>query len=222
MLGRADSGTLARLTEHIGVLIAKRASFLIFTVLSIFFLLRDGAEIGRRCHILSVKMLGDPGEHLANLVVQAVRSTADGLVLVGLGEGVVLGAAYALAGLPHSILVGGLTGLLAMIPFGAPVIFSVAALYLLLTGNLAGALGVFAFGWVVLFVADHIIRPVLIGGGAKLPFLWVLLGIFGGLATFGLLGLFLGPALMAALVSLWREWTEHRSADANRVLTPTA
>ena len=57
-------------------------------------------------------------------------------------------------------------------------------------------------------IADHAIRPILIGGAAKLPFLWVLLGIFGGLETFGLVGLFLGPAIMAALVSLWREWTD--------------
>ena len=50
--------------------------------------------------------------------------------------------------------------------------------------------------------------PVLIGGAARLPFLWVLLGILGGLETFGILGLFLGPAVMAALISLWREWTD--------------
>jgi predicted PurR-regulated permease PerM len=50
------------------------------------------------------------------------------------------------------------------------------------------------------------VRPVLIGGATRLPFLWVLLGILGGVETWGLLGLFLGPALMAALMLLWREW----------------
>jgi len=66
--------------------------------------------------------------------------------------------------------------------------------------------GVFVAGSVVLFVADHFVRPVIIGEGAKLPFLWVLLGILGGVESFGLVGLFLGPALMAALVSVWRGW----------------
>ena len=61
---------------------------------------------------------------------------------------------------------------------------------------------------IVIGIADHVIRPALIGGAAKLPFLFVLLGIFGGLETFGLVGLFLGPAIMAAVVSLWREWTD--------------
>ena len=56
-------------------------------------------------------------------------------------------------------------------------------------------------------VADHAVRPALIGGTTRLPFLWVLLGILGGVETFGLLGLFLGPAIMAALILLWREWS---------------
>ena len=61
-------------------------------------------------------------------------------------------------------------------------------------------------GFVVTFVADHFIRPTLIGSATRLPFLWVLLGILGGVETWGLLGLFLGPAIMAALMLLWREW----------------
>ena len=63
-------------------------------------------------------------------------------------------------------------------------------------------------GFAVLFVADHFVRPVLIGGATKLPFIWVLFGIFGGITTWGLLGLFLGPAIMSVLILLWREWTE--------------
>ena len=56
-----------------------------------------------------------------------------------------------------------------------------------------------------MFVADHFVRPVLIGGATRLPFVWVLLGILGGVESFGLLGLFLGPALLAVLITLWRE-----------------
>jgi predicted PurR-regulated permease PerM len=59
----------------------------------------------------------------------------------------------------------------------------------------------------VIFLADHFVRPKLIGGATKLPFLWVLLGILGGVESFQLLGLFLGPAIMAALMLLWRELT---------------
>jgi predicted PurR-regulated permease PerM len=208
LMGYANKGSLAHLTQVVGILIARRLMFFFFTVLTLFFLFRDGIMLGRQFRTLCNRGLGRPGGHLVDLMVSAIRSTADGLVLVGLGEGALLAVAYMVAGVPHPALLGVLTGVLAMIPFGAPVVFGVASLLLLVHGSLVPAIGVFAFGMLVLFVADHFIRPVLIGGAAKLPFLWVLLGIFGGLGTFGVLGLFLGPALMAALVSLWREWTE--------------
>ena len=63
-----------------------------------------------------------------------------------------------------------------------------------------------AFGFVVVFVAEHFVRPVLIGGSTRLPFLLVLFGILGGAETFGLLGLFIGPALMTVLMVLWNDW----------------
>jgi predicted PurR-regulated permease PerM len=93
-----------------------------------------------------------------------------------------------------------------MVPFAAPVVFGAVALLLGSQGTVGTAVGVLVAGSFVLFVADHFVRPMIIRGGAKLPFLWVLLGILGGIESFGLVGIFLGPALMAALVSLWRSW----------------
>jgi AI-2E family transporter len=52
---------------------------------------------------------------------------------------------------------------------------------------------------------DALLRPLLIGGAVRLPFVWILLGIFGGINAFGLVGLFLGPAIVAALITLWRD-----------------
>jgi len=208
LLGRTDTGQFARVTQEVGIIIARRLTFFLFTILTLFFLFRDGVSLGKRFHTFAHRLLGQPGEYLATLTMSAVRSTADGLVLVGLGEGAVLGVAYYIFGAPHPALLAAFTGLLAMIPFGAPIIFTLASAVLLIDGSYYAAGGLFAFGWVVIGIADHAIRPILIGGAAKLPFLWVLLGIFGGLETFGLVGLFLGPAIMAALVSLWREWTD--------------
>ena len=157
---------------------------------------------------LSHRVLGPSGERVARHMIAAVHGTVTGLVLVGLAEGVLLGFAYALAGLPHPVSFAALTGVVAVIPFGAPVAFCAAGLYLLASGSTVAAAVVVGFGFLVVFVADHFVRPFLIGGAARLPFLWVLLGIIGGLETFGLLGLFLGPVVMAALISLWREWTQ--------------
>jgi predicted PurR-regulated permease PerM len=67
----------------------------------------------------------------------------------------------------------------------------------------------------VTFVADHFVRPVLIGGATRLPFIWVLLGILGGVSAWGLVGLFVGPAIMAAVILVWREWIGSQKGPIN-------
>jgi predicted PurR-regulated permease PerM len=195
LLGRLDRGVMIEWIQTLGRQLARRSTVLIFTLLSLFFLYRDGRGLVSDLEALTVRLVGPQGRRVGIQMVQAVRGTVNGLVLVGLAEGVVLGFAYVLLGLPH-----------AMIPFGAPVIFGVGALVLLSQSGVVSAIILLVIGAVVVFVADHFVRPVLIGGAVKLPFLWVLLGILGGLEGFGLLGLFLGPTVMAALIALWREW----------------
>jgi predicted PurR-regulated permease PerM len=208
LLGRIYSRVPAESAREVGGEIIHRLILFGFTMLTLFFLFRDGTALNRRLIGLSDQLLGAQGERIGRHMIQAVLGTVNGLVFVGLGEGVLLGIAYILAGLPHPVSIAVLTGILAVIPFGAPVVFGAAALYLAAAGSTAAAAAVFGFGVAVVFVADHFVRPVLIGGAVRLPFLWVLLGILGGLETFGILGLFLGPAVMAALISLWREWTD--------------
>jgi predicted PurR-regulated permease PerM len=108
--------------------------------------------------------------------------------------------------LNNPALLGAITGIFAMIPFAAKLIFSACSLVLVAEGHIAAGGGLFAYGMILTLVADNYIRPALIGGVVKLPFIWTLLGIIGGMETFGLLGLFLGPTLMAVLISIWRDW----------------
>ena len=208
LLGRIYSWVPMQSAREVGGEIVHRMILFGFTLITLFFLFRDGTPLSRQLIGLSDRLLGQQGERIGRHMIQAVLGTVNGLVLVGLGEGVLLGIAYIIAGLPHPVSFAVLTGILAVIPFGAPVVFGAAAAYLAAVGSVAAGAAVFGFGAAVVFIADHFIRPVLIGGAVRLPFLWVLLGILGGLETFGILGLFLGPAVMAALISLWREWTE--------------
>lgn len=208
LLGRLNPRSLASSARFYGAEIVHRLIIFGFTLLTLFFLLRDGASFSRQLLRISDRLLGSDGERMGRHMVQAVLATVNGLVLVGLGEGALIGIAYIVAGLPHAVSVAALTGVLAVIPFGAPLAFGAAALYLAATGSTIAGAAVFCFGLVIVFIADHAVRPVIIGGAARLPFLWVLLGILGGLETLGIIGLFLGPAIMAALISLWRDWTE--------------
>jgi predicted PurR-regulated permease PerM len=215
LLGRSETAGIFAFTRMLGAEIASRLTILLFTLLALFFIYRDGPALMKEMQVVANRVFGPPGSHLGQNAVAAVRATVNGLVLVGLGEGVVLGLAYWAAGMQHVVLLTLVTGVLAAIPFGAPLVFVFASLYLLATGHTTGAIVVMVTGWLVVFVADHFIRPILIGSSTRLPFVWVLLGIFGGLETFGLIGVFLGPAIMSVLMAIWREGAETPEATAS-------
>jgi predicted PurR-regulated permease PerM len=181
---------------------------LIFTIATIFFLYQHGEDLSRKTLGLLNRLTGESGTRYGSQAAVAIRATVSGLVLVGLAEGLLIGISYVLAAAPHPALLGLLTGVLAMIPFAAPLIFGAVALVLMAKGSMIAGVSVFAFGMLVLFIGDHFVRPKIIGDAVKLPFLWVLLGILGGVEVFGLIGLFVGPALMALVMTLWRDLTE--------------
>ncbi len=203
---RFDGPMLIANTRVVGSSLLHRAVIFFFTLFALFFMLRDGKALEVQLLAAGDRLFGPSGERIAHQIVRSVRGTIDGLVLVGIGEGVVMTVAYVVAGVPHAVLLGVLTAIGAMIPFGAAVLFGIAALLLLAQGSVGWAIAIFALGMVVVGIADHAIRPMLIGGATRLPFLWVLLGILGGVESFGLLGLFVGPATMAVLIMLWREF----------------
>jgi len=198
---------LIAMSEHIGALAGRRLIVFLFTLLALFFLFRDGDRLAVSLARLSERAFGPRGRAIGERIVNSVRGTVDGLVLVGLGEGLVLTIAYYFLGVPQTLLMGVATSIGAIIPFGAFVMFSLAAILLIYKGAIFGAVFIFALGMVVLTIADHVVRPYVIGSATRLPFLFVLVGILGGVEAFGMLGLFLGPAIMAILVDIWREAT---------------
>lgn len=208
LLGRLDTASAREFGQQIGADVVHRLVLFVFALLALFFIFRDGDTLIAQCRIAGERLFGPRGERIARQMAASVHGTLDGLVFVGLGEGLVMGVIYWLAGVPHPILLGAVTAIAAMIPFGAAVAVALAAVLLLGVNAVGAAVVVVVAGLTVIFVADHFVRPALIGGTTRLPFLWVLLGILGGAESFGLLGLFVGPAVMAALMLLWREFTD--------------
>jgi predicted PurR-regulated permease PerM len=210
LLGRLNRGDIFAFSQNVGTHLVRWLVTFTFTLVTLFFLFKEGETLSRSLFFLGNRLFGPRGEQVGRQIVASIHGTVDGLVVVGLGEGLVLGIAYYIVGVPHATLLGAATAIAAIIPFGAPLLFSIAAIMLLYQGSTIAAVVIFAFGMAVVGVADHLIRPVIIGGATRLPFLWVLLGILGGVETWGLLGLFLGPAVMAVLILLWREWTSSK------------
>jgi predicted PurR-regulated permease PerM len=202
-----DLNTLATWSQAFGGRILSVVVLVLLTFMALYLLFRDGERLAAQVLGFVDRVLGDPGERLATKLAAAVRGTVLGTVVVAVGEGLIIGTAYVVLGVPHAVLFGVLTIAFAMFPMGAWLAFTAAALVLLLQGgSVLAAAGLFGFGAAIMLVGDNVVQPYLIGNAIRLPFLWVLIGILGGVETLGLSGLFVGPVVMAALLTIWREW----------------
>lgn len=191
--------------KQIGFNLAHRSFQVGFTLLTLFFFYRDGDKLLIQVHHIGEYCLGDRWFRYADRLPKALRATVNGTIVVGIGVGVLMGICYGLVGFPAPTLTGFITALAAMIPFVVPIIFLIVAIVLFSVGSIISAVVVLIWGTLVMFVADHFIKPVLIGGAIELPFLAVLFGILGGVETLGILGLFIGPMVMVLFVTLWQE-----------------
>lgn len=179
---------------------------LLFMLIALFFVYRNGADFAAQLDLLGERIFPTRWERISRVVPATISSTVTGMTLIAIGEGIVLGLAYWVAGVPSPVTLGVLTGVMALIPGGAPLSFTLVSIYLVASGSPAAGLALFAWGSIELFIVDKTIRPKLVGGPIKLPFLPTFFGLVGGVKTLGFLGLFIGPVLMALLVSIWREW----------------
>lgn len=208
LLGGVNAGAVFGYTRTIGGQVANGIVLFLITLLALFGMLVRGRALADQARTVSRRALGAFGLRFTNGFANAVRGTVTGTVLVAVGEGTLIGIGYWVAGVPRPLLFAILTIFVAMLPFGAWFAFSLATIILLVQGHLIAAALLFGFSIAIMFVGDNIIQPALIGSSVRLPFIFALLGTFGGLETFGLVGLFLGPAIMSALLLTWDQWVE--------------
>ena len=95
------------------------------------------------------------------------------------------GLSYVVAGVPNPMVLTIATFLLALIPFGTPVAYGSVALWLFSQGQTVEAIGVFAWGVCIVSTSDNVIRPLVISGATQIPFLLIMFGVLGGVASFG-------------------------------------
>jgi predicted PurR-regulated permease PerM len=193
---------------------------LLFMLIALFFVYRDGASFARQLDLLGERILPNRWERISRVVPATISSTVTGMTLIAIGEGIVLGIAYWLAGVPSPVTLGVITGVMALIPGGAPLSFTLVSIYLAASGNVIQGVALLVWGSVELFIVDKTVRPRLVGGPIKLPFLPTFFGLVGGVKTMGFLGLFIGPVLMALLVSIWREWIREVELAEDRAVDP--
>lgn len=185
----------------------------VMTMIVLFALLLHGGALWSQLQRGFFKLGGQRFARILETIQQTTRGAIYGVVVTALVQGVLAGLGYWVAGAPVPLLLGLLTTALSILPFGTPLVYVPVALYLLAIQS-SWLPGLLLFGWGVgvVSMSDNIVRPYFISQAANVPVLLVLLGVMGGIIKFGLLGIFIGPALCAVAVALWLEWTSENQA----------
>ena len=206
-LGSMKAGSMLSWARAIAGEVARESGLFLVTLIMLVGMLARGAQITEQARLISARMFGTFGEDFLLRMTEAVRRTVAGTLLVSVIEGSMIGVGYAVAGVPQPLMFAVATILLALVPFGAWIAFGLAGLILIANGHILAGVLLIVFGATVMTIGDNVVQPAVIGGAVKLPFLLAFVGAFGGLAVMGLVGLFVGPVIMVALLLIWREWS---------------
>ncbi len=151
------------------------------------------------------RLAGDRGEGVVILAGQAIRAVALGVVVTALAQTLLAGIGLAVAGIPFAGLLTGIILLLCIAQIGPVLVMVPAVIWLFWTDQTAWGSALLV--WTVLVGAmDNVLRPLLIRKGADLPLLLIFAGVIGGLISFGIIGLFVGPVVLAVSYTLLKDW----------------
>jgi predicted PurR-regulated permease PerM len=183
---------------------------IILSLLLTFFFYRDGEAAAERLSATINRLGGDQGNHLLGVAGATMRAVVYGILGTALIQGVLAAIGFMIARVPGAILLGFITFVLSPFPGGPTLVALPAAVWLYRQESLGWALFMIVWG---LFVGgiDNLLRPLLISrAGGTTPLILVILGVLGGAMAFGLIGLFLGPTLLAVGYSLLEAWSTTR------------
>jgi predicted PurR-regulated permease PerM len=151
------------------------------------------------------RLAGDRGQKVVVLAGQSIRAVALGVVVTALVQTVLAGLGLAVAGVPFAGLLTAVILLFCIAQIGPTIVLAAAVVWLFWTG--ATGWGTALAVWTVIVgMLDNVLRPMLIRRGADLPLLLIFAGVIGGLLSFGLIGLFVGPVVLAVSYTLLKEW----------------
>ena len=184
---------------------------LLLSLVIAFFLYRDGAMAGSRLRILSSRIGGEQGTRSLDVAGGTIKGVVYGIVGTNFVQGVLSAAGFWVAGVPGAFLLGFLCFFLTTIPLAPTFIWVPSSLWLFYNGSTGSAIALAIWSFLIFNPLENVLRPYLISRGSSLPILLILLGMLGGLAAFGLLGVFVGPTILAVGYGLVAEWTEPSS-----------
>jgi predicted PurR-regulated permease PerM len=178
---------------------------LLVTIALAAVLYASGETAAGWCRRFGRRLAGTRGEQVVVLAGQAIRGVALGVVVTAVAQTLVAGVGLTLAGVPRVGILSAIILMLCIAQLGPALVMVPATIWLFATGATVSGIILTVFT-VAAMTMDNFLRPFLIKRGADLPLLLILVGVIGGLLAFGLLGLFLGPVLLAITYTLLQNW----------------
>jgi predicted PurR-regulated permease PerM len=190
-----------------GAVVGEGLIQLTLSVLIVFFFYRDGQAIMARLRGAVKRLAPARGEHMLDVAGATTQAVVYGILGTALAQGVLMAIGLYIAGFKAAPLLGLVTFFLSPVPIGPPLVWIPSGLYLIFgMGETAWGIFVLLWGLLVVSSVDNVLKPMIISRGSDLPFILVLLGVFGGVIAFGFIGVFLGPVLLALGFVLLKEW----------------
>ncbi len=197
--------------------IGRSLAKLLFTMLTLFFVYRDGDSLVEQGHRVMHRFLGDRVSPYIQSAGMMTRAVLYGLLVTAVAQGVMAGIGYRVVGLQSPVLLGVLTGALSVVPaIGTAIVWLPASVWLLMTGPVWKGIVLLAWGSALVHPIDNVLRPLMISNVTRVPFLLVMFGAIGGVTAFGLVGVFVGPVLLGIAMAIWREWATPAGISGDR------
>ena len=201
-----------------GWLVAQAGSFglmflhLLLTLILATILYMNGEDAAKIMLRLSHRIAGERGEHAANLAALSVRAVAQGVVVTALAQSLLAGIGLAVVGIPYASLLTALIFMLTIAQIGAGPVLIPAIIWLFWSGSTGWGIAMLIWSIFVMGM-DGFLRPYLIRRNANLPLLLIFAGVIGGLISFGVIGLFIGPVLLAVCYTLMLAWINEENNE---------
>jgi predicted PurR-regulated permease PerM len=167
------------------------------------------------------RLQGEAGDHLVLLAAGSIRAVALGIVVTAIVQTALGAVGVAVAGVPYVAIFAALMFVFCIAQLGPALPMLGAVVWLYLGGATTAAIGLFVWT-VIVGLLDNVFRPILIRRGADLPLLLIMAGVIGGLPSLGLVGLFVGPVVLAVAYTEISAWIAEQDAPPDGAATPAA
>jgi predicted PurR-regulated permease PerM len=198
---KAAAASVLALTGGLGAMLIQ----VLLTLIIAAILYARGEVAAQGVLALAGRIGGENGTATVRLAGQAIRSVALGIIVTALVQSGLAGVALWICGVPHPGVLTAIAFVLGIAQLGPLLVLAPAVAWLYWNGETGWSL-VLLIGSLPIVALDNVLRPILIRRGVQLPMLLIVAGVIGGLLGFGVIGLFVGPVILAATYTLMRAW----------------